>query len=69
MVVLGGSVLQGIQERTSEAVLFKVLGARRRQLLGQLTLEFLALGILVALAAVPLGFGIAHAVTSVVRRS
>jgi putative ABC transport system permease protein len=43
MVVLGGSVLQGIQERTSEAVLFKVLGARRRQLLGQLTLEFLAL--------------------------
>lgn len=66
MVVLGGSVLQGIQERTSEAVLFKVLGARRRQLLGQLTLEFLALGILVALAAVPLGFGIAHAVTSVV---
>ena len=66
MVVLGGSVLQGIQERTSEAVLFKVLGARRRQLLGQLTLEFLALGILVSLAAVPLGFGIAHAVTSVV---
>lgn len=62
LVVLAGSVLQGIRTRTDEAVLFKVLGARRRQLLGQLTLEFLALGMLVALAAVPLGFGIAYAV-------
>ena len=64
LVVLAGSVLQGIRTRTDEAVLFKVLGARRRQLLGQLALEFLALGSLVALAAVPLGFGIAHGVTA-----
>lgn len=61
-VVLAGSVLQGLRTRTDEAVLFKVLGARRRQLLGHVTLEFLWLGALVALAAVPLGLMIAFAV-------
>ena len=43
-------------------MLFKVLGARRRQLLGHVTLEFLWLGALVTLAAVPLGLTIAFAV-------
>ena len=62
LVVLAGSVLQGIRARTDEAVLFKVLGARRNQLLGQLTLEFLVLGLLVAMVAMPLGFAIAYAV-------
>jgi putative ABC transport system permease protein len=62
LVVLAGSVLQGLRERTQEAVLFKVLGARRRQLLSQLTMEFLSLGTIVALAAVPLGMGIAYGV-------
>ena len=62
LVVLAGSVLQGFSARANDALLFKVLGARRRQLLGQLTVEFLALGVLVALAAVPLGFGVAHGV-------
>ena len=63
LVVLAGSVLQGLRERTTEAVLFKVLGARRRQLLGQLAMEFLGLGTLVALAAVPLGLSVAYGVT------
>ncbi|MBT3238752.1 MAG: hypothetical protein HOK06_08710 [Rhodospirillaceae bacterium] len=63
LVVLAGSVLQGLRERTDEAVLFKVLGARRRQLLGQLTVEFFGLGTLVALAAVPLGISVAYGVT------
>ena len=62
LVVLAGSVLQGLSERTNEALLFKVLGARRRQLLGQLAVEFLGLGVLVALAAVPLGLGVAYGV-------
>lgn len=62
LVVLAGSVLQGLRERTNEAVLFKVLGAQRRQLLGQLTVEFLILGILVAMVAVPLGLSIAYGV-------
>ncbi len=61
LMVLAGSVLQGLRERTNEAVLFKVLGARRRQLLGQVMAEFLSLGALVAMAAVPLGLGIAFA--------
>lgn len=62
LVVLAGSVLQGTRTRTDEAVLLKVLGARRGQLLRQLAAEFLALGTLVALVAVPLGLLIAHAV-------
>ena len=62
MVVLAGSVLQGLRERTVEAVLLKVLGARRRQLLGLLMAEFLGLGTSVALVAVPLGLGVAYGV-------
>lgn len=62
LVVLAGSVLQGLRARADEALLFKVLGARRHQLLGQLTVEFLALGALVALAAVPIGLGVAYGV-------
>lgn len=65
LVVLAGSVLQGLRERADEALLFKVLGARQHQLLGQLTVEFLGLGALVALAAVPLGLGVAYAVARV----
>lgn len=59
VVVLAGSVLQGLSQRTDEAVLFKVLGARKRQLLGVLMVEFLGLGVLVTVAAVPLGMAIA----------
>ncbi len=62
LVVLAGSVLQGLRERINEAVLLKVLGARRRQLLGLLMAEFLGLGTLVALVAVPLGSGVAYGV-------
>ncbi len=64
LVVLAGSVLQGLRERTYEAVLLKVLGARKRQLLGQLTMEFLGLGLLVALTSVPLGLSAAYGVAS-----
>lgn len=63
LVVLAGSVLQGLRERTADAILFKVLGARRRQLLGQLTVEFLGLGTLVALVAVPWGLSVSYGVT------
>jgi len=63
VVVLAGSVLQGLSERTDEAVLFKVLGARRGQLLAQVTVEFFGLGILVAVAAVPLGLAVAFGVS------
>ena len=62
LVVLAGSVLQGLRERTDEAVLLKVLGARRRQLLAQLVVEFSGLGVLVALTAEPLGLAITYGV-------
>jgi len=65
LMVLAGSVLQGLRVRTNEAVLFKVLGARKGQLLGQLTVEFLSLGTLVALVAVPLGLSVAYGVARV----
>jgi putative ABC transport system permease protein len=63
LVVMAGSVLQGLRERATEAILFKVLGARRFQLVSQLVVEFLALGMLVVLAAVPLGLSVAYGVT------
>lgn len=63
LVVLAGSVLQGLRDRINEAVLLKVLGARRNQLLGLLVAEFLGLGALVALTAVPLGFSVAYGAT------
>ena len=62
LVVLAGSVMQGLSERLDEALLFKVLGARRSQLLGQLAVEFAVLGGLVALVAVPLGLSVAGGV-------
>lgn len=65
LVVLAGSVLQGLRERINEAILLKVLGARRHQLLGLLMAEFLGLGTLVALAAVTLGSGVAYGVAQV----
>lgn len=64
-VVLAGSVLQGLSARLDEALLFKVLGARRGQVLGMLAAEFALLGVLVALASVPVGlvlaYGVSHA--------
>ena len=62
LMVLAGSILQSLEQRTVDAAMFKVLGARRRQLLGQLMVEFVALGSLVALAAVPFGLGVAWGV-------
>jgi len=61
-VVLAGSVLQGLQSRTDEALLFKVLGARQGQLLGQLAAEFIGLGLAVSVVAVPLGLILAYGV-------
>lgn len=64
LVVLGGSILQGLSERRDEALLFKVLGAKRSQVLGHLAVEFAALGALVSLVAVPLGLSVAGAVAA-----
>jgi putative ABC transport system permease protein len=62
LMVLAGSILQGLEQRTVDAAIFKILGARKRQLTGQLMMEFIALGSLVALVALPLGLAVAWAV-------
>jgi putative ABC transport system permease protein len=62
LVVLAGSIMQGLQTRTDETLLFKVLGARQSQVLGQLAAEFIALGVAVSLVSVPLGLGLAWGV-------
>lgn len=62
LVVLAGSVMQGLQSRTDEALLFKVLGARQSQVLSQVVMEFLCLGVVVSAVAVPLGLGVAYSV-------
>ena len=63
LVVLAGSVLQGLSARMDEALLFKVLGAKRNQMLGHLAVEFAALGVLVSIVAVPLGLVVASGVS------
>jgi len=59
LMVLAGSVLQGLRERLDEVLLFKVLGAKRSQVLVQLAAEFAVLGLAVSLVAVPLGLVVA----------
>ncbi|MCW8916335.1 MAG: hypothetical protein OQK24_10855 [Magnetovibrio sp.] len=62
LVVMAGSVLQSLNQRMDEALLFKVLGARRSQLLHQLVVEFLVLGAMVCAVSAPLGLAIASGV-------
>jgi putative ABC transport system permease protein len=54
-LVLAGAIAAGRQRRTREAVLLKVLGARRADLLRALLLEFALLGAAAALLAALLG--------------
>ncbi|HEY9079797.1 ABC transporter permease [Magnetovibrio sp.] len=63
LVVLAGSVVQGLSARLDEALLFKVLGAKRSQMLIHLAVEFATLGVLVSLIAVPLGMTVAAGVS------
>ena len=63
LVVLAGSVLQGLSARMDEALLFKILGAKRSQMLGHLAVEFAVLGVLVSVVAVPLGLAVAAGVS------
>ncbi|MEG3617842.1 FtsX-like permease family protein [Magnetovibrio sp. PR-2] len=69
LIVLAGSVLQGLGERMNDAMLFKVLGARQGQLMGQLVVEFSVLGVMVALVATPLGLAMAGGVAKAAKLS
>lgn len=63
LVVLAGSVLQGLSARMDEALLFKILGAKRSQMLVHLVAEFTVLGVLVSIVAAPLGLAVAAGVS------
>lgn len=55
VLVLAGAIAAGQQRRRREAVMLKVLGARRRDLTLAAALEFLLLGLIAALPAMLLG--------------
>lgn len=68
-LVLAGAIAAGRQRRLQETVLLKVLGARRADLLGALTLEYLLLGMAAAIVAAALGSGAAWGVVVHVLRT
>jgi len=61
-LVLGGAVSAGLRQRLDEAVILKVLGARRRDLLRVTAWEFLGIGVIVGGFAVLAGCVVAWAV-------
>jgi putative ABC transport system permease protein len=64
VMVLAGAAAAGRRRRVREAVILKVLGARRRDLLGAVTLEYAALGIAAGLIAAILGSAASFGVIS-----
>jgi len=62
LLVLGGAVSAGLRQRLDEAVILKVLGARRRDLLRVTAWEFLGIGVIVGGFAVLAGCIVAWAV-------
>jgi putative ABC transport system permease protein len=59
-LVLAGAIAAGRQRRMRETVIFKVLGARRADLLAALAIEYLLLGLSAAAVAAVLGSGAAR---------
>lgn len=59
-LVLAGAIAAGRQRRMRETVIFKVLGARRVDLLAALAIEYLLLGLSAAVVAAALGSGAAR---------
>jgi putative ABC transport system permease protein len=55
LLVLAGAMLAAQQRRTHEAVVMKVLGATRARIAGVFALEFVALGLVTALASIGVG--------------
>lgn len=69
VLVLAGAIAAGRRRRVEEAVLMKVLGARRRDLLAALSIEFALLGAATGLVAALLGSIAAWAVLTFVLRA
>ena len=62
ILVLAGALAAGQKRRLYDAVVFKVMGVRRRQILGVFLSEYLILGLIAAIAAALLGTIAAYAV-------
>lgn len=65
LLVLIGSLASGRRQREADAVITKVLGARRFEVIGAVVLQFLLLAAFAALIATPLGIGLAYILTRV----
>ncbi len=66
LLVLGGAVSAGLRQRLNEAVILKVLGARRKDLLRVTAWEFLGIGLIVGAFAVIAGSMVSWAVVTFV---
>jgi putative ABC transport system permease protein len=65
LLVLLGSLAAGRRQREADAVITKVLGASRGQVLGSAILQHAILATFAALLAIPVGLGLAYALTAV----
>lgn len=62
VLVLAGALAAGQKRRLYDAVVFKVMGVRRRQIMGVFLSEYIILGLIAAVAAAILGTGAAYAI-------
>jgi len=65
LLILIGALAAGRRQREADAVLYKVLGAERGEILGAAILQFLLLALFAALIAVPAGLATAYLLTQV----
>src|SRR5690606_5441754 len=65
LLILIGSLAAGRRQRESDAVLNKVLGAQRAEILLAALIQFLALALFAAIIAVPAGIATAWLLTNV----
>lgn len=62
MLVLAGALAAGQKRRLYDAVIFKVMGVKRKQIMGVYVIEYIILGLIAAVTAAILGTGAAYAV-------
>jgi len=65
LLVLIGSLATGRRQREADAVITKVLGARRSTVAGAALVQFFILALIATLVAVPVGIGLAFSLASV----
>jgi putative ABC transport system permease protein len=65
LLVLIGSLATGRKQRQADAVITKMLGAKRAEVIGVNVLQFVLLATFAAILAVPLGIGLAYILTMV----